>query len=68
MTQKNGYYYGGETTTSGKPYTEGSLLFIKNNAGKLPVRSIANILHRTVGSVRVQAKRLGVLGRLNKVK
>jgi hypothetical protein len=58
--QRKGYYFGGETTTSGKPFTEGSLRFIKKNARKLPAKSIANILHRSVQSVRSQAKKLGV--------
>lgn len=53
-------YFGGNVTTSGKPFTQGSLLFIVNNAGKLSAQSIANILHRSVASVRYNARKLGV--------
>lgn len=58
--QRKGYYFGGETTTNGKPFTTGSLTFIRKNAGKIPAKSIANILHRPVQAVQAQARKLGV--------
>lgn len=63
-----GYYFGGESTNAGKPFTVGSLNFIKKNAGKLPAKSIANILHRSVNSVYAQGRKLGVLSKLKSVK
>ena len=58
--QRKGFYFGGDATTNGKPFTVGSLNFIKANAGKLPAKSIANILHRPVQAVQGQARKLGV--------
>jgi len=68
MSQTKGFYFGGETTTPGKPFTEGSLNFIKLNAGKMSVTSIANILHRPVSSVVSQGKKLGVTKKLRSFK
>jgi hypothetical protein len=63
-----GRYFGGESTTSGKPFTEGSLNFIVKNAGKISAKSIANILHRSVNSVYAQGRKLGVAQKLKSVK
>jgi len=47
----------GMATKIGKPYTLGSINFIKRNASKLTLKAIAAILHRTTHSVRSIARR-----------
>lgn len=59
MVKTNGYY-GGNVTSKGKPFTNGSILFIKKNAKKMSAKSIANVLHRSVNSVRSKAKSLNI--------
>ena len=58
--QQKGFYYGGSWTYPGKKYTESSLKFIKSNAKRMKAKSVANILHRPVRSVRKQAVKLNV--------
>lgn len=50
----------GMATKINKPFTLGSVRFIKRNAKRLTLRAIAAILHRTPNSVRSIARRNGV--------
>lgn len=47
-------------TTPGKRFTPGSINYIYGMAGTLSARAIANVLHRTVKSVRRKAEKLGI--------
>lgn len=42
----------GKATNVRKPYTPGSINFIRRKANALSARAIANILHRSVKSVK----------------
>ena len=50
----------GKATKSGKKLTQGSVDFIVKNAGKMSGRSIANILHRPLTTVKTVAARAGL--------
>lgn len=47
-------------TRSGKKFTEGSVNFIRRNAGKMKAEKMASVLHRTTKSVRRKAEKLGI--------
>jgi hypothetical protein len=47
-------------TRTGKKFTNGSVNYLVKNAGKMPAKSIASVLHRTTKSVRRKAERLGL--------
>jgi DNA-binding transcriptional regulator YiaG len=52
MTIKRLSNVNGKATNVRKPYTPGSISFIRRKAKSLSVVAIANILHRSVRSVR----------------
>lgn len=43
-----------------KRFTESSIIYIINMAGKMSARSIANVLHRSEKSIRRKAEKLGI--------
>lgn len=47
-------------TRLGKKFTEGSVSFIRKNAGKMTAKKMASVLHRTTKSVRRKAEKLGI--------
>lgn len=54
----------GKATKLNKPLTVGTMEFIVKNAGLLPAKSIAAIIHRPLKTVQSVASRFGVSLRL----
>jgi hypothetical protein len=54
----------GKATKLNKPLTVGTVEFIVKNAGLLPAKSIAAIIHRPLKTVQSVASRFGVSLRL----
>lgn len=50
----------GKLVTTGTLFSDKSVNFLTKNAGKLPAKSIAAILHRTEKSIRRKAEKLGL--------
>ena len=63
MKSNNGNF---ENAQTGKRFTNGTIDFIISNAGKLHVKSMANILHRTEKSIRRFAEKMGLSLRVTK--
>jgi hypothetical protein len=53
-------WYSGTATKRNKPFTSGSLEYIKANAGKMSAKAIAAVLHRSVYSVSSKIKAMGL--------
>lgn len=50
----------GTATRDRKKFTQGSVEFIRKNAGRMTAEKIASVLHRTVKSVRRKAEKMGL--------
>ena len=55
----------GTNTRKGKAFTSGTVSFIVTNAGKMTVKNMAKVLHRTEKSIRRKAERLGIKLKVN---
>jgi hypothetical protein len=59
------FYWGGEHTTPGKKFTNGSINYVIRMSGKMPASSIANVIHRSEKSVRRLAEKMGISLKVN---